>query len=1074
MFSLSNTHSPWKGSQSDWKNGCTPKAKPGLAVDTSFARHRGQSPQQVFPYKSRTQDLSFVGVDDVKKARVACKPSFKQQWENRLAFRPAAQKAVSESTRARAGAGSRKSEVPSIAQDRTPDLASGHTPPVHRRIRGLRPSPLDLHPDVSPSDRAITIGISIPSAALLRHNASPPLYLPLPTPTIFITPAKGDFDFNLSPEDARHANSYRPASSVYSRYTTCAPLENTPPVPPLPLDGESTMQDPRARGLTRSMSQSTLPSPPRSGGWWNFITSPFSASSKSHAFFWRSSSLPEEDEDRQPITRDVSEMGRSGLHDGVVFTNRTSGDEALRSAPPVGTTSREHFSLKRSDTAPGAYCNGEYAVNIYRIPSQGEAAAYYNPNRHFPSLILEPTGLGLNRDAPDGWSPSHSVYLPEKERHVSTGSSVILGEGVTSTTHSKLPGDEIMDDGRTSQEQARGVALSPFSDIHEDQAPLPGGEQRNVFSTPSEAELASPPTTPSNAHKSMHPAFASDFSPQAETPVVEDAHQATVVGPNTATSNLRQVEVMPARTPTPSAGPGLGAATMAHREVCVPETGWSEKPASEPMHTRNGSRGLGIYDDERVLMPDAPPLVKRPTLGVDRFGQLEVRSFDEKKGPGGPWYRRFFWPLVTTGALLLILAVVGMVVFLPQNHDDMPVEAQWVNTTGFPPLPTGIMTVIAPNAVDEVDGCVTPQALWSCTPPNGRQGGDRPNFRLEIRFRNGTVPSNETALVRRSGTAARAGSFVRRDAWSSSRFIPNPSPPSLNDQLFLGETTDNITVSYDGEETPFYLSVLDASQLVARSLDKRQSDANPYPYPATTTSNSSTATSTPTRSNRGAKITAPTTIPAPALLSNGEAAPALLYPFATAQPLRLYDRGQSSEHYGFYTYFDRRVLVANLSSSTSPGLNPNITSNVEANNATAVCTFSQTRLHVQLWTQRANVTGLGTAIPLAGLKAVNSTANDMQAPGSFPYAVTITLDRHGGQADLKGVYCYGIDGGHHVVGSAKTWVVEDRAFQGQLVNAAGLPGGNGMQAARRDNGAGDGGGVDGGTGGCRCAWSNWT
>ena len=43
----------------------------------------------------------------------------------------------------------------------------------------------------------------------------------------------------------------------------------------------------------------------------------------------------------------------------------------------------------------------------------------------------------------------------------------------------------------------------------------------------------------------------------------------------------------------------------------------------------------------------------------------------------------------------------------------------------------------------------------------------------------------------------------------------------------------------------------------------------------------------------------------------------------------------------------------------------------------------------------------------------------MQAPGSFPYGVTFTLDREGGGGDdggSKGVYCWGLDDEGGVVG----------------------------------------------------------
>ena len=104
------------------------------------------------------------------------------------------------------------------------------------------------------------------------------------------------------------------------------------------------------------------------------------------------------------------------------------------------------------------------------------------------------------------------------------------------------------------------------------------------------------------------------------------------------------------------------------------------------------------------------------------------------------------------------------------------------------------------------------------------------------------------------------------------------------------------------------------------------------------------------------------------------------------------------------------------------------------------------------------------------IPAAKSSANDMTAPGSFPYPVSITLDRHGGDASEKGVYCYGLDEEHKVIESVKTWINEDRGFGGTLVHAATVPTNSGeSQTDRSDDKAGV---IDGGTGGCTCQWRN--
>ncbi|KAI7296909.1 hypothetical protein KC352_g32 [Hortaea werneckii] len=86
----------------------------------------------------------------------------------------------------------------------------------------------------------------------------------------------------------------------------------------------------------------------------------------------------------------------------------------------------------------------------------------------------------------------------------------------------------------------------------------------------------------------------------------------------------------------------------------------------------------------------------------------------------------------------------------------------------------------------------------------------------------------------------------------------------------------------------------------------------------------------------------------------------------------------------------------------------------------------------------------------------------MTAQGSFPYPVTITLDRHGGEEKAKGVYCYGLDEEKNVVEDVKMWVAEDRGAGGSLVNPAAAPGRQDSTPQKREEEKL--GGIDGGSG----------
>ncbi|KAF2773427.1 hypothetical protein EJ03DRAFT_131683 [Teratosphaeria nubilosa] len=1110
------------------------RGKPDLAINTTFTRHQGGTPRQIFPYESRTQELSFVSLANVRALKKEKKRDSKQQMEGRLQLRPSAQRQVT--------------VQPSVAEEHAQAAqASSQAPPLHRRINGLRPSPLDFGHDVSPSDRAIPIGLSVPVSSARKGSGGSEATSParqhsgrrgedVQTPTIVITPAKKYFEVVNPAEDLKYSSGYRPTSSIYSRYTNCAPkppnADGAPPVPPLPLrvarpttqrsactifEEHSEPEDSQAQS-NRLTSQSHLPTPLRSKGWWNVVTSPFSAGSKSSAFFWRSPSLPEEGEDRARILDHASSMGECDLHAGVIFTNRALDDVELRTALPPDTGTDRPPVPKRSETAPCALASGPTIVNIYRIPSHGYAAAYYDASRHFPSVVINTYQKDDLEDL-EGWSPSQSVAHPENDRardempcqlrrglaadyydptkHFSTptslqresrlsdeipanwspSQSVACPEPGSGTPKTATPAS-------TSQEPSVSAASEaveeksrlsdsgtvddsgPFADPHQSSKPdVPKGDlcstshvnpapaKVNVFSTPSQEELeyTSPPR-PMQARNNTEQTMASCFSPLSASPVVEDAHMATFVGPHSSHGELRQVELTPYRLSTPPPDRSLGAATMASRDVTRNEA--TENALCRPaMHERtasNESFGLGIKgaDDEKAQAAEIVPVWQ--DRGFFKTAGRKVDRELEAQRPGPPWYKRFRSILIFGSACLLIMWIVLMVMFVPiKSKGGMPVEAEWLSLTGYPAVPTGVSTIIKPSKVNEVDGCVDTPQLWSC---DGPVAEDQSNYRFEIRFRNHTVPKNETQLAKRGTYAA------------------HPSAPSDDDQTFIGRYTDNITSPYDGEQTPFYISLFNASALtstsnLASSLEKRG-----YPYPYPTPGNSSSSSNSSASSAEG-----PKSIPSPRLSADGRPSAAELYPLAIAQPLRLYNRGQDNEHYGFYTYFDRTLYVSNSTSNVFDGswLGSSISSNVALEDATAFCTWSQSRLHFQIWTQKPAVATLDSVVPLKGLPAVNSTANDMTAPGSFPYSVTISLDRHGGSASKKGVYCYGMTEEQKVDKSLKTWIDEDRAFGGASVNPAAVPSSNGTAMTKRNNEGDSYGGIDGGTGGCSCQWQNW-
>ena len=1160
------------------------RTRPGLAVDTSFSRHRGGTPQLVKQSESNSITTELGAKQDESK-------------DSRLqstAYTPPTTGATL--------------PLRGVHQSQT-------ALPVHQRVKGLRPKPLNLGNEVSPSDRAITIGLSIPSAALSNHTQSPRSIGPdvessprresqryghdLATPTIVITPAKEDF---------LEAPGRRPTSSLYSRHTNGlssvpVPNQSTPPVPPLPKfatksnatlraaardsaatkfeeddsppltlqrtgalsvrtrfddqKDEPMRSPPLALELTRKSSQHVA-TPRRSKGWWNVITSPFSA--KSGAFsFWSSPGDEDEDGSSDPILNKASEMGRSDR--SVSFADQQYVDNDAQSAPPTDPVRSSSLKSilrtpKRSDTAPGAIDSGSSAdVNIYRIPGDGEAASYYDSKRNFSSMLgpkigsrprtLEDFGdfdprkscyqesrsvddpakgkentpiehpramresefyripehgeaaeyYDSNRTFPSlvpyGWEYGNKGMGDWTPRRSVMPKDVFVGSGSLTKSPSDIGSAEA--DKSVPAGRPTVVERSPYQSGHaaefEGFSGAYGPKERGFFSTPSEDEMNG--RTPPGAKAAPYP-----LSPTSEaTPIVEDAHTATYIGSQSSRGGPREVDVASTRTPTPGPpvpGNGLGNATMATREAPLVTTYSPPEAMSEkvPMvvttqHSRNGSQGLGISEDEakRGLFPRPAAMNEKTDDSSEYSEELPPRT----RKSGCRWIC-FLVPFVIGG---LIAAVVFLCVFfVPFPHVDEPVQAQWLNLTGYPPLPTGISTVIEPKPVQEVSGCVGQDQLWTCSVPACEDymttpgHTDQPNFRFEIRFRNNIVPSNETSRIlsnstiakRSTGQAAQARELVKRTAWSSLLFSSSPSPPSIEDQTFLGRTTDNNSVPYAGEETPFYISLLDAGELASNfvpGLQKRdQTSTFRYPYPITSSAAAPSATATSSGSSESLTLTTmvagPTNIPQPAIRTDRRPAPAVLYPFAYAQPLRLFNRGQSSEHYGFYTYFDRSMYLSVSSLMNRYTFGGDIDANVQLDKANAVCTWSQTRLLFQIWTQRTDVTSLFVTDP-AGVPLMNSSANDMSAPGSFPYSITVKVDRHGGDASEKGVYCTSLNDDQQVTNTVRTWISENRGFDGTLVNPAAVPINNGTTLTTRS----DNTEIDGGSGGCACQWQNW-
>ncbi|KAI4178609.1 MAG: hypothetical protein LQ346_007383 [Caloplaca aetnensis] len=462
-------------------------------------------------------------------------------------------------------------------------------------------------------------------------------------------------------------------------------------------------------------------------------------------------------------------------------------------------------------------------------------------------------------------------------------------------------------------------------------------------------------------------------------------------------------------------------------------------------------------------------------------------------GRGKPKTKKQKWLLIgiTSALVFMIILILLLAMLLTRKGDTMEVQSQWLNLTGFPPIPTGISTVIQPDVVQESSACIHPATLWSCAVPKEQQAAiapnnpNQPNFRLGIRFQNSSVAqggaSNNTSLRRRSGprvgNAVTARSILKkrfldvRD-FTSNLFTPSPTPPAREDQIFLGNTTDKNQQPFDGEATPFFISFIDAKALPSLKLSKRDSISE----------------SNVTANGTDQFPDLDDAFPRPSTNADGTASPAVLYPLASAQPLRLYNRDTDTEHYGFYIYFDRSIFLKssaliNFTNASPSEIPEDENGGAEESAAKVRCTWAQTRFLVQIWTRKgdpppllqssnsSSSSGSSSSSPDSQPKNLTeSSANNFTRPGSFPYPISITLDRHGGDIKKKMIYCYALDQKQHPISSERQIQLEDRGFGGTLVNPTSGPFGN----TKVSGDEGGPGGIDGGSGGCGCRWENFS
>lgn len=1088
-------------------------AKAGIKVVTNFSKPQLPitAPQPVDPPRERQHMGCFVDLAALQALNGEPSPAAGAFWKSKKLKQVAPVANTSTSTI--------ENSAPAL-----PSRDAGETTTLQRqKSKGLVPSPLNLNDDLSPSDRPIVIGISIPSASLVKHTISPltassytskishiyehrtPTGQSPETPTITVTPAQEGASWSPLGSDGSHL---RHTSSVYSQSASNVfgiyHLKDAPPVPQM---SASVLESERQRlaaqrsyfspdsdegttwgdgdikhgnqsrssitstftvfeedespvfartGRPRSMSAATKDarhasiSPVatrRSKGWWNYIVTPFLTRSNTVAargIF----------DDQQPpalpslavAAAKAAEAERDRKSWGNQFSPITPATSTTINSDPCWDTSATEVQSKDTGFA-------KLSPTVHRARSTRKPAVGTIPFVPSEVTVGGVGGNAISTEAASGMDSQHSLTIL---RAVPATSSSQLGENDRQVP--SLP---------NASNRAVAKYINPYVQ--------PRLSDLNIV--PINDPPTVPPTIPSvrEARTAVGP---SPPPPPYSPPPVRPRYRAILPPSNpTVPENARNPQypispglVSPGLQDAMTSGGGIPLsnvpiAPVARRPINL-NSSYPELPPRgfTPGNLQQPSKRAQKAEARRQRYEKEDAMARKAGGLWRGRGCFSNRGCYGRSGAEGRKRRRTYLGLIAVFISVTILAVV-LATTLHKKSNTVVEPSQWLNLTGFPPIYTGLSTVAAPSNTVANTGCVDPATQWSCDLPKEQQASvapnqpNQPNFVLQIQWDNSSsanatfanVTGNPNLVTRTLvGNAVSARFFMKHLLLRARQIITfdrNPAPPTLAEEAFLGNTTDGIvSANKAGEPTPFYISILSATNSSNSSLATRQLAIRPR-------ANSST--------DPFPNVTS--LIPAPSLNSDGTAAPANLLPLPSQQPIRLYDRGLPSEHYGFYNYFDRSIFLDSITSTGSAGGEDTNDENGGATESEAAfrCTWSQTRFLVQMWTRANSTTRLLNGTSSSSL----SPGTDFTQPGSFPYPITITTDRHGGDATLKMIYCYTMNDQRGLVTTSGQINAENRGFGGTLINPAPTIFTNTSDPSL--------GGYDGGTGGCSCKWTNF-
>lgn len=380
----------------------------------------------------------------------------------------------------------------------------------------------------------------------------------------------------------------------------------------------------------------------------------------------------------------------------------------------------------------------------------------------------------------------------------------------------------------------------------------------------------------------------------------------------------------------------------------VPAYGRQHHPRFASVSSLSGQRQLRslTLTDIRTVGHAYPPQLPPPPKK-----QASWKIFGGTKGDEvekTPLTNKSKWIIYIAAATTLITIAIVSALVVTMRPKQGPVAITGLNNlSGFPVLPAGLAQILPQGAPETpASACVLPSTLWSCDlPPDTlfpTTGGAEklPNFEFTIRVRDAT-----TTPV------------------SAAQWAPFPEKiPDDSEYKKLASVDGIQSDNKAGEKTPFYISLqTDQKPLVAR--DTRRSRR-------------------PISKRQVAKVPSQML---PGTLLN--------------QPLRLFDRGLATEHYGFFVYYQKtiHVLAADPSSVTP------LTSASDANGGVSaivsnskVVAWEDTRFRVAIWTKQRT----SGQMDVIGAEGQRLSSQIGAFDGSFPYPVSIVQDRNGSKGQV--------------------------------------------------------------------------